>query len=173
MRAVLTPVLILMLMLLETSCFWSRKRTPSGGVRQTPQQRPKSPKKSSVSRRPAAKSKSSKQVRRNPPAENKPAPQAAPAPKAPPPPPTFAQVLTAEERRQLSITVDTRLTSARRDLESVTNAALTPDQAESVRTIRSFIARAEKARDADPELAAQLAYRAEVLASSLVVSVRE
>jgi hypothetical protein len=48
---------------------------------------------------------------------------------------------------------------------------LTADQAEAVRTIRSFITRAEKAKEADPELAAQLAYRAEVLASSLAGSV--
>jgi hypothetical protein len=70
------------------------------------------------------------------------------------------------------VSVDSRLASARRDLASVGDARLTAEQAETVRAIRSFISRAEKAKEADPELAAQLAYRAEVLASSLAVSVR-
>jgi hypothetical protein len=81
-------------------------------------------------------------------------------------------VLTAEQRRELEVSVASRLDAARRGLASVGKASLTAEQAETVRTIRSFIARAEKAKEADPELAAQLAWRAEVLASSLALAVR-
>jgi hypothetical protein len=72
----------------------------------------------------------------------------------------------------LAASVASRLASARRHLASVGDTELTPDQAETVRAIRSFIARAEKVQQSDPALASQLAYRADVLANSLAAGMR-
>ena len=93
-----------------------------------------------------------------------------PAPAPPSGAPGLTQVLTAEERNRLGASVESRLASARRLLAPIREAALTADQAETLRAVRSFMNRAENVKQSDPLLAAQLAYRAEVLASSLAMS---
>jgi hypothetical protein len=49
----------------------------------------------------------------------------------------------------------------------VSGRNLTADQSETMRMARSFLSQAEKARQSDLGMAAQLAHRAEVLARSL------
>lgn len=170
----------LSLLLLSTGCFWSGKRTaapPPVPARTT--QRKSTPRaKKTTANTPVRKAATPKEVAKPKPVRP-PEPASGAAKTVPPPPPQptpsspgLGQLLTAEERRQLDLSITSRLASARRDLDSIGTATLSADQAESARSIRSFIARAENVKTSDPALAAQLAYRAEVLARSLARSVR-
>ena len=174
MRTSLRLILAMALLLVQTGCFWSRKAAPppTPPAARAEQRKPPATAGPAKSRR-APKAKT-KQVRKpNPPEQPKPVPRP-PAPTAtgPEEPPRLAEIVTDEERAVLALSVISRLASARRDLAFLEGATLTANQSETVRAIRSFITRAEKARQSDLPLAAQLAYRAEVLANSLAAMVR-
>jgi hypothetical protein len=60
------------------------------------------------------------------------------------------------------------LSSARRDVAILAKRSLTLEQFETMRLAQSFILQAERARESDLAMSAQLARRAELLARSLI-----
>jgi hypothetical protein len=77
-------------------------------------------------------------------------------------------MLTEEERADLNRALDQSLSSTRQSLSEISERNLSPDQAETVNLVRTFVSQAERARSTDLNTAAQLARRAELLARSLV-----
>jgi len=109
------------------------------------------------------------------PAPPKPAPQKvkpAPEPATPPPAPALGQILTNEQRAQYKREFDASLQVAQQALARVAGQPLSRDQAESANRIRSFVTQARETASRDPQAAAQLARRAEVLARDLLNSIR-
>jgi hypothetical protein len=84
----------------------------------------------------------------------------------------LGQLLSPAERAQLDHEMSQSLINARRNLAVVSGANLNPSLAEKRKLVQAFIVRAERTRQSDLTLAAQLARRAELLAQSLAASVR-
>ena len=118
------------------------------------------------------------------PARPSPAPGAAPAPSpaaatsatpaAPAPaavaPPKLGDVLTDDQQKQYSASIDQSLSRADASLNALNGRQLNKDQQSEVEQIRSFMQQAKSARGSDPAGAKSLAERAEVLARDLAAS---
>jgi hypothetical protein len=100
----------------------------------------------------------------------------APAPAAPsaPPaaPPKLGDILTPDERKQYSASIDQSLSHAQTSLNSITGRQLSKDQQAEVEQIRNFMQQAQGTRSSDPAGAKSLAERAEVLARDLAATFR-
>lgn len=107
-----------------------------------------------------------------------PAPAAAsstpPASVAPPsaPTPKLGDILTADEQKQYSASIDQSLSRAQNSLNSIAGRQLTKDQQAQVAQIRSFMEQAKSTRTSDAAGAKSLAERAEVLARDLAGAVQ-
>jgi len=93
-----------------------------------------------------------------------------PAPAAPPP--KLGDVLTADEQKQYSASIDQSLAHAQTSLNSIAQRQLNKDQQAEVEQIRNFMQQAQATRSSDPAGAKSLAGRAEVLARDLAASFR-
>jgi hypothetical protein len=102
------------------------------------------------------------------------APAPAPAvPSAPPAPaPKLGDVLTPDERKQYSASIDQSLSHAQTSLNSIAGRQLNKDQQAEVEQIRNFMQQAQGSRGSDPGGAKSLAERAEVLARDLAATFR-
>lgn len=94
-----------------------------------------------------------------------PAPTPATTPAAPPP--KLGDILTPDERKQFSASIDQSLSRAQASLNSIGGHALTKDQQAQVDQIRNFMQQAQTTRASDPSGAKSLAERADVLARDL------
>ena len=95
-------------------------------------------------------------------------PAAAPAPTAPAP--KLGDVLTPDEQKQYSASIDQSLSHAQASLSSIGTRQLTKDQQAEAEQIRNFIQQAQDTRSSDPAGAKSLAERAEVLARDLAAT---
>jgi hypothetical protein len=114
-----------------------------------------------------------------PPPKSKPV-ATAPKPAATPPQPTatagepavvapkLGQILSDEQRREYNRTVDDSLNRVRNALVTIAAKRLNADQVRIVDSIKSFQKLAEQTRDDDLANAANLARRADLLASDLL-----
>jgi hypothetical protein len=84
----------------------------------------------------------------------------------------LGQILSPEEKAQLTRSLDQSVTSARALVARSSGRTLSVDQLETVKMIRALVAQAEAARASDLSVAAQLARRAELLARDLAASLR-
>jgi hypothetical protein len=89
-------------------------------------------------------------------------------PTLPPEPQHLGRILSAEEIAQYRTDYERSSAAAREMLRTLVSGHLPPDTSDSLGRIRSFLAQAQEAVSFDPPKAAQLAYRAEVLARDLV-----
>lgn len=102
------------------------------------------------------------------------APVAPPKPPAPetatpePAPPRLAQMITPEQVRESTKTLDDSLASVNRILSIVEGKNLTPAQKETAERIRGYKKQAEQAREQDLLTAVSLARRADLLAKDLL-----
>lgn len=102
--------------------------------------------------------------------------QPAPSPAATPPvavpvaPPKLGDVLTEDQEKQYSASIDQSLSRAEASLNALGGRQLNKDQQAEVEQIRSFIQQAKAARTSDASGAKSLAERAEVLARDLAAS---
>jgi hypothetical protein len=90
------------------------------------------------------------------------------APQETPAAPRLAQLLTPEEQRENTRTLDESLERVNRTLAIVEGKNLTADQKETVLRIRTFRKQAEQAREQDLMTAVILARRADLLAKDLL-----
>ena len=93
-----------------------------------------------------------------------------PAPAAPAP--KLGDVLTSDEQKQYSASIDQSLSQAQNSLNSIAGRSLKKDQQAEVEQIRNFMQQAQATRTSDPAGAKSLAERAEVLARDLAASFR-
>ncbi|MGP0071580.1 MAG: hypothetical protein ACLPWF_06560 [Bryobacteraceae bacterium] len=93
---------------------------------------------------------------------------AAPAPASPAP--KLGDILTPDEQKQYTASIDQSLTHARASLNSIAGRQLNQDQQAQVEQIRNFMQQAQKTRATDLAGAKSLAERAEVLARDLAAS---
>lgn len=115
------------------------------------------------------------------PVETPTAPQLAEQPAVEPPQPPqpakpeikLAEVLTEEQRRDYSQTIDESLGESRRALSSLQGRTLTREQSENESRIRTFIRQAEEARETDIRASAQLSRRAVLLARELLDTLKK
>jgi hypothetical protein len=94
-----------------------------------------------------------------------PAPTPATTPAAPPP--KLGDILTADEQKQFSASIDQSLSRAQASLNSIAGRTLNKDQQAQVDQIRNFMQQAQTTRASDPSGAKSLAERADVLARDL------
>jgi hypothetical protein len=167
MKRGLLVLLLVIFSSITTACFWKKKPKTV--------QTPPPPRRTSAPARTGSRTSS-------PPVERTTKPPEASTPKrAGPEPPTqpgvsrsanLGQLLSPAERAQLDHEMSQSLINARRNLAVVSGANLNPSLAEKRKLVQAFIVRAERTRQSDLTLAAQLARRAELLAQSLAASVR-
>jgi hypothetical protein len=100
------------------------------------------------------------------------APASAPAASSAPAalPPKLGDILTPDEQKQYSASIDQSLSHARTSLNSIAGRQLNKDQQAEVEQIRNFIQQAQDTRGSDPGGAKSLAARAEVLARDLAAT---
>ena len=84
----------------------------------------------------------------------------------------ITEILTPQERQELTQEFSRSLSSAQRGLAVAATRSLTLDQFETMELARSFVAQAERARNSDLTLAVQLARRADLLAQELLSATR-
>lgn len=116
------------------------------------------------------KKKSSASAPRLPARPSAPKPTQTAKPGSPPKPVTklqLGEVQTAQQQAGWARQYDRSVARARQVLAAARSRRLTPPQAEATGRIQSFLKQAEDARPRDAALAAQLAQRAEVIASDL------
>jgi hypothetical protein len=106
------------------------------------------------------------------PAAAPPVPAPAPPPAATPPalPPKLGDILTPDEQKQYSASIDQSLSLAQASLNAIGGRQLTKDQQAEVEQIRSFMRQAHDTRGSDPAGAKSLAARAAVLARDLAAT---
>ncbi|WP_321477994.1 hypothetical protein [uncultured Paludibaculum sp.] len=141
------------------------------------------PKPKEPSRRRARNSRTTPAVKTVKPVETPPAapPEQAPTEQVPAPPATqptkpeikLAEVLSEEQRRDYSQTIDESLGEARRALGSLQGRTLTREQSENESRVRTFIRQAEEARESDIRAAAQFSRRAALLARELLETLKK
>ena len=140
-------------------CWWTRKParpTPPPA----PQPRPAAKKKAAAKPKPAGVKQEPHTSREQPKAaENAPAP-------------SLGQMLSPEERAELTQSLDRNLSNARQAMSHLSGHSLTTEQSQTVSLVQSLLAQADKARHGDLTVAAQLARRADLLARDLLNSVR-
>jgi hypothetical protein len=106
------------------------------------------------------------------------APAAATAPPAatsavpPAAPPKLGDVLTADEQKQYSASIDQSLAQAQASLNSIRGRPLNQDQQAELEQIRRFMLQAHDSRVSDPAGAKSLAERAKILAGDLAKTFR-
>ena len=155
-----TMVLLVMAGATAPGCFWKKK--PATATSPPPPQRRTVPRKSAPAKKAAAKPRPSTQPVEPSTAEAVQKPAAG----------SLTEILTPEQRQELSRELSQSLSSARRGLEAAARRSLTLEQFETMELARSFIAQAERARQSDLSLAAQLARRADLLARALLSATR-
>jgi hypothetical protein len=96
-----------------------------------------------------------------------PTPATAPAPAAPP---KLGDILTDDERKQYSASIEQSLSHAQTSLNSIGGRQLNKDRQAEIEQIRNFMQQAQATRNSDPAGAKSLAERAEVLARDLAAS---
>jgi hypothetical protein len=84
------------------------------------------------------------------------------------PPQHLGRILSAEEKAEYQSAYERSSAAARDMLKTLTGHQLAPDTSNSLARIRSFLTQAQEASSSDLPKAAQLAYRAEILARDLV-----
>jgi hypothetical protein len=98
----------------------------------------------------------------------------APTPAAPPAPvqpaPKLGDILSADDQKQFSASIDQSLSRAQASLNSIGGRQLNKDQQAQVEQIRNFMRQAQATRGSDLAGAKSLAERAEVLARDLAAS---
>ena len=105
-------------------------------------------------------------------------PAVAVAPKPPPvvvteptpeptPVPRLGQIFTAEQTREYNRVYDEALERVRKSVAAMEKKSLTPEQSQTLETIRSFQKQAEQAHEQDLLTAVNLARRADLLAKDL------
>jgi hypothetical protein len=99
-----------------------------------------------------------------------PAPTPAPAPATPAP--KLGDILTPDEQKQYSASIDQSLSHAQASLNSIAGRQLNKDQQAQVDQIRNFMEQARTSRASDASGAKSLAERAEVLARDLAAMFR-
>jgi hypothetical protein len=99
-----------------------------------------------------------------------PAPAAPSAPAPPAAPPKLGEILTPDEQKQYSASIDQSLSRAQTTLNSIGGRQLNKDQQAEVEQIRNFMQQAQLARGSDLSGAKSLAERAEVLARDLAAT---
>lgn len=97
-------------------------------------------------------------------------PPAPPAATAPALPPKLGDILTPDEQKQYSASIDQSLSLAQASLNTLGGRQLTKDQQAEVEQIRSFMQQAHDTRGSDPAGAKSLAARAAVLARDLAAT---
>jgi hypothetical protein len=102
------------------------------------------------------------------PAVSAPAPTAPSAPPAPPP--KLGDILTPDEQKQYSASIDQSLSHAQTSLNSIAGRTLNKAQQAEVEQIRNFMQQAQDTRGSDLGGAKSLAERAEVLARDLAAT---
>ncbi len=102
------------------------------------------------------------------PASPAPTPPTAPAPAAPAP--KLGDILSADDQKQFSASIDQSLSRAQASLNSIGGRQLNKDQQAQVQQIRNFMQQSQATRASDPAGAKSLAERAEVLARDLAAS---
>lgn len=109
------------------------------------------------------------------PTTSSPAGSSGSAASAPPPastPPKLGDILTPDEQKQYSASIDQSLSRAQASLNSIGGRQLNKDQQGEAEQVRNFIEQAKAARASDLAGAKSLAERAEVLARDLAASFR-
>jgi hypothetical protein len=99
-----------------------------------------------------------------------PAPPAASTPPAPPP--KLGDILSSDEQKQYSASIDQSLSQAQTNLNAIAGRQLNKDQQAEVEQIRNFMQQAQATRGSDPAGAKSLAARAAVLARDLAATFR-
>jgi hypothetical protein len=155
----LTMLLLVALCASNFSCGWSKK--PARTTNRTPPPpRPATKNKAAAKPKPAG-GRQEQRATREPPkaAENGPAPP-------------LGQMLSQEERTELTRSLDRNLSDARQAMSRLSGHALTSEQFQSLNLVQSLLVQADKARHTDLAMAAELARRAGLLARDLLTSVR-
>jgi hypothetical protein len=147
----------------NSACWWSKKPTQTTR-RTTLPPRPAAKKKAAAKPKLAGRRQEQQATREQP----KEQPKAAESGPAPP----LGQLLSQEERAELTQSLDRNLSDARQAMSRLSGHALTPEQFQAVSLVQSLLAQADKARHTDLAVAAQLARRAGLLARDLLTSVR-
>ena len=80
----------------------------------------------------------------------------------------LGRILSAEEKAEYQSAYERSSAAARDMLKTLTGHQLAPEASNSLARIRSFLTQAQEAASSDLPKAAQLAYRAEILARDLV-----
>ena len=80
----------------------------------------------------------------------------------------LSRILSADEKAEYQSAYERSSAAAREMLKTLTSHQLAPDTWNSLARIRSFLTQAQEAASSDLPKAAQLAYRAEILARDLV-----
>lgn len=158
-------------MCLMTSACWFSKKKPQTPV-QVPRatQRPQPPK-AAPAKAPTQRRQATSAPRAAQPAAH---PPKAAEPNLPGPKPAESQrlgrILSPDEAVQYKTAYDRSWSAAQELLRSIAMAQLPPEKKDLVARIRSFLAQAQESAATDLAAAAQLAYRAEVLARDLTRS---
>lgn len=82
----------------------------------------------------------------------------------------LGRILSSDEKTEYQTAYEHSAAAAREMLKTLTSRQLPPDTWDSLGRIRSFLVQAQEAATSDLPRAAQLAYRAEILARDLVRS---
>lgn len=148
-------------------CFWSRKPKATQAPLPAPPQAP-APAVVPAPRTPPVRTRHSRPARKaaRPPAKDTPHP----SPTPPANPPELIEMLSPEEKADLTRSCNESLSAARDSLSQVAGRPMARDQIETRQRINSFIIQAESAKQTDLTVAAQLARRAELLARDLLNS---
>jgi len=83
----------------------------------------------------------------------------------------LGQILTAEEKSQLTHNLDQSLSAARGALAKIAGHQMTTEESDTASRVIALLSQAEAARESDLSVAAQMARRAELLARSLSNSI--
>ena len=155
----LSMLFLVALCISNFGCWWNRKP-----ARTTPP--PPPPQRPAAKKKPAAKPKptGAKQVPH--------ATQEQPKAAENSPSPSLGQMLSPEERAELTQSLDRNSSNARQAMSHLSGRSLTTEQSQTVSLVQSLLAQADKARHTDLTVAAQLARRADLLARDLLNSVR-
>lgn len=154
----LTMLLLAALCASNSACWWSK---PARTTNRTPPPPPPAARKKAAAKSKPAGGRQEPRATREPPK----AAGSAPAPQ-------LGQMLSQEERAELTRSLDRNLSDARQAMSRLSGHALTSEQSQSASLVQSLLTQADKARHTDLAIAAELARRAGLLARDLLTSVR-
>lgn len=161
----LTMLLVVALCASNSACWWSKK--PARTTNRIPPPPPPAQKKKVAAKPKPARGRPEQRATREPPKAAGSGPASAPAP-APP----LGQMLSQEERTELTRSLDRNQSDARLAMSRLSGHTLTSEQLQSLNLVQALLAQADKARHTDLAMAAELARRAGLLARDLLNSVR-